>query len=383
MKILSPMPHLIIQENVPLAPFTTLKVGGPARYFAEVRTKEELVEAVSFARKGGFPFFVLGEGSNLVIADEGFGGLVIKNDIRGFAHEIADGRVNVTVGAGEPWDDVVARCVKEGWAGLETLSGIPGTAGAAPVQNIGAYGQEARATIAGVEAFDVQKSRLVRFPNKKCGFGYRDSVFKSHPHTKRALSTSNANARSGVGAGPSRYCITKVIFSLVPGGVPHISSYPDIAAYFKGRQDIPSLAEVRKATIEIRARKGMVIMPEYESFMSVGSFFKNPVVPREIFLSAKEKSPVTERAWHWELPDGKVKISAAHLIEQAGFPKGCFQGNVGISPKHSLAIVNLGGATAKEIADFARAIRDAVMKKFGVRLEPEAQFVGFAKNPLD
>jgi UDP-N-acetylmuramate dehydrogenase len=365
------MSHFSLQEHIPLAPLTTLGVGGQARYFAVVKTSEELREAALYAREQSLPIFFLGGGSNIVVSDAGFNGLVIQNAIRGFSHQLdattPDTSVLVNVGAGEKWDETVERCVREGFAGLETLSGIPGKVGGAPVQNIGAYGQSVASVIRSVEALDIETLSLRAFSHDECAFGYRDSIFKRNPN---------------------RYCISEVVFALTPGGAPNISSYPDIAAYFKDNEKIPTLLEVRNATIEIRARKGMVIRPEYESYSSVGSFFENPIVSKDVFLEARERSrkclptEALAKEGYWELPNGTVKLSAAYLIEQTGFTRGYRHGNTGISPKHTLAILNYGGATAEEIARFARLIRDTVMEKFGVRLTPEAQFVGFAENPL-
>lgn len=349
---------MIIQKNIPLAPLTTMKVGGPARYFAEVKSEDEVREALKFARGKNLPVFILGGGSNIVISDEGFPGLVIRNRIMGFESEAAGGlpaqagEVRVRVGSGEDWDETVKRTVAAGWAGLQNLSGIPGTVGAVPVQNVGAYGASVDKVIVEVRAVSLEDGQPRIFSNPECRFRYRDSMFKSEEKGK--------------------FFITGVVFELAPGGGADVSAYPDLQKYFAGREDQPTLAEMRQAVIEIRSRKGMVILPGYEIFRSVGSFFKNPVVSRTEFEGMKAGCP---DPWFWELPDGMVKVSAACLIEQSGFPKGYREGAVGISPKQPVALVNLGGATAKDVAAFARRIQDAVYGKFGASLVPEAEFV--------
>lgn len=345
---------MIIQENIPLAPFTTMKVGGPARYFVEVKSENQAREALQFALQKNLPVFILGGGSNIVVSDEGFSGLVIKNEIKGFNVEnLGNNVVRVTAGGGENWDEFVKRVVEMGLAGAENLSGVPGSVGAAPVQNIGAYGVSVDKLIVEVRYLDTKTLELKSISGNKCEFGYRDSIFKRRP---------------------GKYFITGVVFEFISGGSVNISAYSDLREYFTNWPKTPTLEEVRRAIIEIRSRKGMVVMPEYESFRSVGSFFKNPVVTREKFESLKIDCP---GVWFWEQNDARVKISAACLVEQCGFLKGYREGNVGISPKHSLAIINLGGASARSIKSFAIKIKNAVKNKFGIELEEEAQFIGF------
>jgi UDP-N-acetylmuramate dehydrogenase len=344
---------MTIRENVNLAPFTTIKVGGPARYFVEVKTEDEAREALAFARGKGLPVFVLGGGSNIVVSDDGFPGLVVRNAITGFQSEAAGDGVRIRVGSGEDWDETVRRAVAAGWAGLQNLSGIPGTVGAAPVQNVGAYGASVDKTIVEVRTIRVADGESRVFSSAACKFGYRDSIFKSEERGK--------------------YFITEVVFELVPGGAADVSAYPDLQKYFADRKAPPTLAEMRRAVIEIRSRKGMVILPGYEAFQSVGSFFKNPVVSREEFGRIKTDCP---GAWFWKENDGRVKISAACLVEQSGFKKGRREGNVGISPKQPLALVNFGGASAREIIAFAEKVKNAVRDRFGIELEEEAQLVG-------
>ncbi len=352
------MSRIVIQKNVPLAPLTTIGVGGNAKYFIEVKSEDEAREALQFARGKDLPVFVLGGGSNIIVNDEGFPGLVIYNKIPGFeslpaqAGEAAGGKVKIRVGAGEDWDETVRRTVEAGWAGLENLSGIPGTVGAAPVQNIGAYGASVDGVLTEVRGIDTETLKERTLNNKECEFAYRDSIFKRRP---------------------GKFFITGATFELVPGGVADASAYPDVQLYFRDKLEPPTIAEMRRAIIEIRSRKGMVILPGYEKFQSAGSFFKNPVVARE----AVERIEVScSNPWFWEGKDGKAKISAACLIEQSGFPRGYADGKVGISPKQPLALINLGGASACEVAAFAEKIKAAVKDKFGIELEEETQFVG-------
>ncbi len=352
-----------IQEHIPFAPYTTLKVGGLARYFVEVASVDDAREAIAFAREKNLPIFVLGGGSNIVLCDDGFSGLVILNSIKKFVTESQGKQTIVRAGAGEEWDTVVERTVAQGLSGLESLSGIPGRVGAAPVQNIGAYGASVASAIVAVHALDLTTGEEKIFSNAECEFAYRDSMFKS------------------MYAG--RYLITEVAFALTSNGMPNISGYHDLEKYFTGRP-APSLAEFRNAVIEIRARKGMVIRPEYESYRSVGSFFMNPIIPAAQFEKVKvavEAEQESSAPWFWE-QGAMVKVSAARLIERAGFPKGFRDGAVGISPKHTLAIIATDGATAGDVVRFARKIQDTVEEKFGVLLKPEAQCVGFATSPL-
>lgn len=356
-----------IRENVPLAPLTTFQVGGPARYLAEVKTEDEARQALDFARKNNLPIFVMGGGSNVLVSDEGFPGLVILNRIGGVKIEQSANKTKVSVGAGEDWDSFVARTVAENLSGLEALSGIPGLVGAAPVQNIGAYGREAGEVIASVSVLDMESGEKKEYGREECAFGYRDSFFKS--------------------ASPGKYLITAVVFELMPGGAPRVSDYPDVEKYFKGNSQ-PTLMEVRQAIIEIRARKGMVLLPGYEAYKSAGSFFKNPVVSRTEFEKAKNAveaesgGPGCAGNWFWPQADGRYKLSAACLIERSGFPKGFSRGPVGISPKQPLAVINLGGAKAGDILSLAKDIQASVAAKFGVRLEPEARPVGFGTGVL-
>ena len=349
---------MLIREHVALAPFTTLGVGGPARYFAEATTEAEVIEAVKFARSGKLPLFVLGGGSNLLVADAGFAGLVLKVAIAGSSnfttpHE----NVLFTAGAGVDWDTLVARTVEANCAGLECLSGIPGTVGGTPVQNVGAYGQEVSETIREVSALDLKSLQVRSLSNAECGFAYRSSIFNT---TER-----------------DRYIILQVSFGLRQGEKPNIS-YADLQKFLAGRGGDPTLAEVRAAVREIRHRKAMLIVPGDEDARSAGSFFKNPMVPQAFFeeLSARLESRGLQLP-SYPAADGFRKLPAAWLVEQAGFAKGYTKGPAGISRRHALAIVNRGGATAADILALKDEIQASVLNEFGIELQPEPVFVGF------
>src|SRR5512146_1743328 len=322
-------------ENVPLAPLTTLGVGGPARYFVAATSLAEIREALEFARAGGLPLFVLGGGSNLVVADSGFPGLVLKIVLRGIERRREDGKELFTAAAGEDWDAFVAHAVEANCAGLECLSGIPGTVGATPVQNVGAYGQEVADTISEVQALDLRSGEVRALCNPACEFGYRTSVF-------------NTSERG-------RYIILGVTFALEPGGAPAVE-YADLQRFFAGRT--PTLAETRAAVRQIRASKAMLLVPGDEDSRSAGSFFKNPVLSAEMYeqLCARLASAGLGEVPHWPAANGEIKISAAWLVEHAGFAKGYRRGAVGISRKHALALVNRGGATASDIVDLKNDI---------------------------
>lgn len=349
---------MLMRENVDLAQRTTLGVGGPARYFAEAATEADVIEAVDFARSRDLPLFVLGGGSNVVIADAGFSGLVLKIAITDLAHSVApQGLVTFVTGAGFDWDSLVEQTVEADCAGLECLSGIPGTVGGTPVQNVGAYGQEVFETIREVQVLDLQSMQMKTLSNAECGFGYRSSIFNT---TERG-----------------RYIILRVAFSLRQGGKPALR-YADLQQHFAGRSADPTLAEVRDAVREIRRRKAMLIVPGDEDSHSVGSFFKNPVVPQQAFekLSAS-LSPSGLDLPSYPAGDGLRKLPAAWLVEHAGFTRGYIKGAAGISRKHTLAIINRGGATAGEITALSDEIQARVRKRFGIVLEQEPVLVGF------
>jgi UDP-N-acetylmuramate dehydrogenase len=339
---------LRIERNVPLGLLTTIGIGGPAKLFVRASTVDEVREVVAWASDQGEALFVLAGGSNLVIADEGFDGVVMQIALRGITVESEDPTsVIVRVAAGEPWDDFVAMAAAQSWAGVECLSGIPGSTGATPIQNVGAYGQEVSETIIRVEVLERDTGRVVTLTNWDCGFSYRNSIFKS--------------------AAKDRYVVLGVTFRLTPNGAPAVR-YPELQ---KLVDNDSALQDVRDAVIAIRRRKAMVIDPADPDTRSDGSFFMNPVLARAEF----------DRLAHHDMPHfpsgDQVKLSAAWLIEHAGFYKGWTFGNVGLSSKHTLAIVNRGGGTAREVVELMRLIQAKVRDAFGVELHPEPNFVGF------
>jgi len=340
------------QQNVPLAPLTTIGIGGPARFFFRATSVDEIREALAWARARSLETFILGGGSNLLIADAGFDGVVIHVDLRGVTVESEDEYAMVKVAAGEPWDAFVARAVENDWAGIECLSGIPGSTGATPIQNVGAYGQDVSETVVRVEALDRTTDRVIWFTNAECRFGYRSSLFKSIE--------------------PGRFIVLSVTFRLKRGGCATIR-YPELQQYVEERGvTVDDLRGVRDAVMAIRRRKGMVLDRDDPDTRSDGSFFMNPVLSRAAFEElARTDAP------HYPAGDD-VKLSAAWLIEHAGFHKGFTHGNVGLSTKHTLAIINRGGGTAAEVVELVRMIQDRVRDAFGVELHPEPNFIGFA-----
>jgi len=346
-----------VQENVSLAPLTTMKVGGPARYFVESETIAEVQAAVAFGRSRNLPLFVLGGGSNLVISDAGWPGLVLKVGITGIDERNENGKAIFDVGAGEEWDKFAARAVARNCAGVECLSGIPGSVGGTPVQNVGAYGQEAAETIESVLTLDLRDDQIRELCGEACGFSYRTSIFNT--------------GESG------RYIILRVTYGLTPGGQPRIE-YADLKRHFSGWQQIPTLADTREAVRRIRASKAMLITPGDADARSVGSFFKNPV------LSSEQHEDLSRRAAArgLQIPsypalDAQHKISAAWLVEHSGFSKGYDSGHVAISSKHALAIVNRGGATAADVVALKEHIQHRVQEIWSICLQPEPVFVGF------
>jgi len=357
---------LDIREQFPLAPLSTLGVGGPARYYARVTSEDAVREAVAWARARDLPLFVLGGGSNVVLSDEGHPGLVLHVATRGIETHTAGDRVEIRAEAGEPWDDFVAAAVAKEWAGVECLSGIPGLVGATPIQNVGAYGQEVAETIATVDALDLHTGRVEHFLNAECGFAYRDSRFKS--------------------ADKGRFIVLRVTYALRPGGPPAVR-YAELARHLEERGlGTPSLAQVRETVIGLRRRKSMVLDPADPNARSVGSFFTNPIVPTAVaddLESALRREGTLAEGEHpprFPAGDGRVKLSAAWLIERAGLTKGYQRGNVGLSSRHTLAIVNRGGAAASEVVALAREVRARVHDRFGVTLVPEPVFVGVSMD---
>ena len=346
-----------IQQQVPLAPLTTFNVGGPARYFVEAHSEEDVRTAVAEAHSRRWPLFVLGGGSNLVISDTGWPGLVLKIALTGIAERREGTRMLFEVAAGEDWDSFVAHTVARDCAGVECLSGIPGTVGGTPVQNVGAYGQEVSDTITSVRVLDTVSGKICELQNADSGFAYRTSIF-------------NARERG-------RYIVLLVTFALTPGVSAH-NEYADLKNYFAGRSSPPTLAETREAVRAIRLSKAMLIVPGDDDCRSAGSFFKNPVLTREAFEQLQSRTgPIP----NFPARDGMVKVAAAWLVEHAGFTKGLARGPVGISRRHALAIVNRGGATAADIIALKNDIQQRVLDAFGIQLHPEPVFVGFATQP--
>jgi UDP-N-acetylmuramate dehydrogenase len=351
---------VLLLENIPLAPLTTMKIGGPASYFVEAKTVGDAQEAITFARSRDLPLFVLGGGSNLLIADAGWPGLVLKIAISGIDQQSAqneDGKILFEAGAGESWDKFVSRAVMARCAGVECLSGIPGSVGGTPVQNVGAYGQEVSETIASVQVLDLKDGQVHALCNEACGFAYRTSIF-------------NTSERD-------RFIVLRVTYALTPEGKPRIE-YADLRRHFEGRETLPDLAETREAVRHIRARKGMLIVPGDPDCQSAGSFFKNPVLSEEQHEDLRKRAA----ARGFNVPsypalESRKKVSAAWLVERSGFARGFGSERVGVSSKHALAIVNRGSATAADVLTLKEQIQHRVQEIWGVRLEPEPVLVGF------
>ncbi len=345
-----------VRTLVPLAPLTTLELGGAARFFCEAAGEADVAHGLEWAADRGLPVFVLGGGSNVVVGDGGFDGLVLRVAPRGL---VIGGDGVVDVAAGEPWDAVVAAAVDRGLAGLECLSGIPGLCGAVPVQNVGAYGQDVSETIRSVRVLDRRTRAAHELAAPACAFGYRDSALKRDPE---------------------RYVVLGVSFALRPGGAPAVR-YAELRDALADRA-APSLADVRRTVLELRRRKSMVIEPDDPNRRSVGSFFMNPVLPEadaaRVIAQAMAEDLVNNAALVPQYParPGLVKIAAGWLIERAGIPKGFRAGAVGVSSRHALALVHHGGGSAAELVALARHVRDAVLARFGVRLEPEPTLLG-------
>lgn len=346
-----------IHENVPSAPLTTLRVGGPARYFVSAATEHEVREAIAWSRKRKLPLFVLGGGSNLVISDSGFPGLVLHIAISGIAQRSDYGKQVFTVAAGENWDNFVALSVAQRFGGIECLSGIPGSVGGTPIQNVGAYGQEVAETITRVRVLDMERDEIRDLNSFECGFAYRTSIFNS--------------------SAAGRYIVLQVEFALMPNTPPRLE-YVDLKKYFAGKSASPNLADVREAVRAIRRSKAMLLVEGDPDCQSAGSFFKNPIVTEQEYAHLSARPTARGKTVpRFTAVNGQLKISAAWLVENTGFTKGLSRGRVGISSKHALAIVNRGGATAAEIVAFKDEIQQRVEDAFGIRLQPEPVFVGF------
>lgn len=337
-----------MQENIALAPYTTFNIGGPARFFCRVTTEQELIEAVDFARKNKLRTLILGGGSNILISDAGFPGLVIKNEIVGISvKQNTDGTSTLSLGAGESWDGIVAYSVERGLYGIENLSAIPGTVGATPVQNIGAYGREIASVLVSLRAYDIKKMKMVELDNKDCEFSYRDSIFKKCK---------------------GRYVITSVSLSLRSDGVVDIT-YRDLKDYFANKQQsAPSLADVRQAVIEIRRKK----LPDWKVWGTAGSFFKNPIISARAY--AKLKKEYADMPGYPE-SDGRVKVPLGWILDHVCHIKGHMVGNVGSYENQALVIVTKPGATASEVVARANEIMDMVAKMTGIKVEAEVEWV--------
>lgn len=345
------------RASVALAPLTTLGVGGAARWFVHADVEARIEAAHRWCADRQVPLFVLGGGSNLVVADRGIDGLVLQIGLHGVTFERLGDETRAVAGAGELWDGLVAACVSRGLAGVECLSGIPGTVGGTPIQNVGAYGQEVRGTLEGVTVFDRHDGAWRTLTTAECGLTYRTSRFK--------------------GADAGRFVVSRVAFRLRPG--PPTTTYADVASALEQRQiAAPTLADVRAAVLAVRRRKGMVVDEADADTRSVGSFFTNPVVPQahreRISARAGQAAP------GYAADGDRVKIPAAWLIEQAGFGRGDRDGRVGVSSRHTLALINCGGASAKDVIAFAARIKRVVADRFAVWLKPEPVFIGLDQD---
>ena len=365
-------------HQVSLAEYTTLGLGGPAKTFVSADTEQSLIAAVRDADRSGEPALLIGGGSNLVIADAGFPGTVIHVNTRDLTFvDAGDGALKVTVAAGADWDDVVAATVTEGLAGLEPLSGIPGRAGATPIQNVGAYGREVAEVITEVRVYDRQEARIRIIPNEGCRFSYRNSLFKSgRPESLVGLTGLTRSAA----AGQPRYVVLDVTFRLVRQSLSAPIKYAELAAELGVEMgDQAAVGEVRAAVIKIRSRKGMVLNPGDPDTRSAGSFFTNPVITMAEFAAveaaatARSAGPVP----HHPAGGNLVKVPAAWLIERAGFAKGYgAPAPARVSSKHTLALVNAGEATTADLLALAREIVSGVRAAYGVTLTPEPILVG-------
>jgi UDP-N-acetylmuramate dehydrogenase len=347
------------QENIPLAPLTTFQVGGPAHYFVDAHSEHEVSEAVAYASARKLPLFVLGGGSNLLVSDNGWPGLVLKVSVAGVEFEGDRQKMVFHAGAGENWDELVAIAVSKNCGGIECLSGIPGTVGGTPVQNVGAYGQEVSETITRVRALEIATGKAVDLTNADCGFSYRSSIFNT---TRRG-----------------QYIVLEVSYLLHREGGPRIE-YADLKNFFAASSENPTLQQVRDAVRSIRQSKAMLLVSGDEDCRSAGSFFKNPIVSAveaDRVQALVEKLTPGKTLSRYPAADGQVKLAAAWLVEQSGFSKGYSVGPVGISRKHTLAIVNRGGATAKDIVSLKDEIEKKVFDVWGLTLQPEPVFVGF------
>ena len=332
-----------------LSKYTSLRVGGPASKIVQVSTEAQIIAAIEEA--GDTPILIMGGGTNVLIADKGFEGTVIRISNNSVQAEVdACSGATLTIGAGEDWDTFVQTTINSGFVGLETLSGIPGTVGAAPIQNIGAYGHEVSEFITRVRTYDRELKEIYTFTNSQCEFTYRNSYFKAHP---------------------GRYVVLEVQFQLRIGEFSDPITYLELSKKLGIEPgDKAPVAATRAAVLELRASKGMLLSPDDHDSWSAGSFFTNPIISQQAADALPDAAP------KWPLNDGRVKISAAWLIENAGMHKGDEVGGARISTKHVLALTNSGDATAADIAELAKRARDQVREIFGITLEAEVNLVG-------
>ena len=340
-----------VLSHIPLAPYTTFRIGGPARWFVEATTEDDIVEAVQWAQERRAPLFILGGGSNLLISDAGFDGLVLRIALRGV--DTPSAGIYQTA-AGEDWNKLVQRTLDDNCAGIECLAGIPGTVGGTPVQNVGAYGQEVSSTILRVRGYDLREHSFTTLSAGDCGFAYRRSRFNAEDQ--------------------GRFIVTRVDYLLTPGGPPALR-YADLQHAFESHAGVPTLSEVAEAVRQIRHSKGMLLVPGDSNCRSAGSFFKNPVIGEDLFQKIAARSAGAPPRFLAE--SGKAKIPAAWLIEQCGFSKGYTKGAAAISTRHTLALTNRGDATAAGVLALASEIAAAVKDRFEVELEMEPVQVGF------
>ena len=362
-----------VENNILLSEFTTIKLGGNAKHFCRCESENDIIECLEYARQNNLKLQVLGGGSNIIFQDNGFNGIVLHSVSKGISvfGKGASDEVEITVQAGEEWDSFVLFCVSEGFCGIESLSGIPGNAGAVPIQNVGAYGSDVSKTIIDVTAVNRITREKTKFTNEECKFGYRNSRFKNKDKDK--------------------YIITEVKFKLIRNGNPEIE-YPELKKHiaknyfmdseadaqklFDGLSNpVEKLKIVRNAVLDIRKKKGMVIDEKDEDSVSCGSFFVNPVLTKddykefELIIHSEQKNYGLFEIPHFEVPEG-IKISAAWLIDNAGFHKGYTKEGAGISSKHNLALINKGGTT-RSLLNLAKEIEQKVFKQFGIKLERE------------
>lgn len=356
-----------IKENVPLAPFTTFKIGGLARYFVEATTIDEIKEAVSFVRGKNLPLFILGGGSNILVSDDGFKGLVLKIGLRGISHQMEGDEVFVTAGAGEVWDDLSSYTTQSGFGGLECLSGVPGTVGGAVVANVGCYGAQCSDTLVCIEVVDlIDNGASFRILKKEdCNFSYHESIF---------------------GQQPGRYLVLRATFSPSVSGSPKLSyrdSRFDLVELASKEGNEPTLADVRKTILDMREQKGHLVMDGRFSYKSAGCFFHMPFVSKDKYSYVVERAQLLDsvkekqlRPWAWEQTNGSYKLAPGFLLEYTEFQKGYKRGNVGISPHHTLVVINIGDGSASEIDCLARDMQSEVRRIFDVELMPETEYVG-------